>query len=88
MERSTLYLPEIAAYLERRAESVWFKIERADTAEEEAKLTREYNRLEASAKAIERIEEDFSRLTQIVRDYVQTEQKIAARYEAEFGRAS
>jgi hypothetical protein len=31
--------------------------------------------------------EDFRLLISLVRDYVQTEQQIAARYEAEFGRA-
>ena len=67
MERRTLCLPEIIAYLERRADVIGQKIAIAD-AYDERKLTPELDRLERAIENLRRLEITVDALVALARE--------------------
>jgi len=67
MERRSLCIPEIIEWLERKADNLYWKAERADTAEAEAQFTAEWKRISKALDAVEKLSKDFDALIELVR---------------------
>ena len=68
MERRTLCLPDIIAYLERRADVIGQKIAIADAYDDERKLTPELDRLERAIENLRRLEITVDALVALARE--------------------
>jgi hypothetical protein len=67
MEKRTVCLPDIIAYLERRADKLDAKVERAEDNDSEVRLTRELRKVEHSIESLRALERDIDILIDLIR---------------------
>lgn len=67
MERRTVCIPEVIAYLERRADNLDAKIERAEDDDTEIRLTRELRKVERCIDSLHKLERDIDGLIELSR---------------------
>ena len=67
MERRALCLVEVREYLERKADNLYDKADRATTVEEESRLLVKYDRVAKSHDCIEKLADDLDILIELAR---------------------